>query len=102
VEISTESERLLCCPILKVVGYVKRWHGNNMITNPEILINFEDDLIRNETVISYARSLNMLTSMWQEGVSLGVLPPKNHLDDIATDIRIAQVLNSCLTDFSAR
>jgi hypothetical protein len=67
-----------------------------MITNPEILRKFEDDLIRNETKFSHDHSLNLLTSMWEEGVALGVLPPDDPLEGIDVDIRIAQVLNSCL------
>jgi hypothetical protein len=71
-----------------------------MITNPEILKQFEDALIKNETVISHDRSLNMLTSMCEEGIALGVLPLKEPMEGIETDIRIAQVLNSCLKEFS--
>lgn len=71
-----------------------------MITNPEKLKKFEDDLIRNEPVISHDRSLNLMTSMWEEGVLLGVLPPDDPLEGINTDIRIAQLLNSCLIESS--
>ena len=72
-----------------------------MIKNPEILRNFEDNRIRNEAVISHDRSLKILKSMWEEGVTLRTLPPGNPLEGITTDIRIAQVLNSCLTEFSS-
>ena len=34
--------------------------------------------------------------MWEEGIKLGVLPPKKPLEGIETDIKIAAVLNSCL------
>jgi len=34
--------------------------------------------------------------MWNEGVMLGVLPPKNPLEGIEVDIKVAKVLNSCL------
>jgi len=34
--------------------------------------------------------------MWNHGVKLGVLPPKEPLEGIETDIKIARVLNSCL------
>jgi hypothetical protein len=30
--------------------------------------------------------------MWNEGVNLGVLPPKDPLEEIDVDIRIAKVL----------
>jgi hypothetical protein len=34
--------------------------------------------------------------MWHEAVSLGVLPSKNPLEGIETNIKLAKVLNSCL------
>jgi hypothetical protein len=34
--------------------------------------------------------------MWKEGVRLGVLPPKDELEGIEVDIKVAAVLNSCL------
>jgi hypothetical protein len=71
-----------------------------MITNREILRKFEDDLIRKETGINHDQSLHLFTSMWKEGVLLGVLPPKDAMEGIEVDIRIAQVLNSCLTESS--
>lgn len=71
-----------------------------MIKNPGILRKFEDDLIRNEAIISYDHSLKLLTSMWEEGVQVGVLPPDDLLEGVDTDIRVAQILNACLTEFS--
>ena len=71
-----------------------------MITDREILRKFEDELISQETGINHDQSLHLFTSMWKEGVLLGVLPPKDTMEGIDVDIRIAQVLNSCLTDSS--
>ncbi|HDZ61849.1 MAG TPA: hypothetical protein ENH40_01730 [Nitrospirae bacterium] len=67
-----------------------------MIKNPEILKKFEDSLIRNEGKVPFNQSIRLFTSMWNEGVRLGVLPPKEPLEGIEVDIRIAKVLNSCL------
>jgi len=67
-----------------------------MIKNPEILKKFEDNLIKNEGNIPFNQSIKLFTSMWNEGVRLGVLPPKEPLEGIEVDIRIAKVLNSCL------
>ena len=73
-----------------------------MITNPEILRKFADDLIRNEAVISPDQSLKLLASMWEEGVLFRVLPPDDPLEGVDTDIRVAQILNSCLTESSLK
>ncbi|HLE09564.1 MAG TPA: hypothetical protein VI914_08030 [Thermodesulfobacteriota bacterium] len=67
-----------------------------MIKNPSLLKKFEEDFIRGEGVPDYNRSLRLFTDMWNEGVMLGVLPPKDPLDGIDVDIRIAKTLNSCL------
>lgn len=46
--------------------------------------------------LSYKQSLQIFESMWNEGVQLGVLPPKEPSEGIEVDIKIAKVLNSCL------
>jgi len=66
-----------------------------MIKNASILVKFEDDLIRNQTMRSAEQSLQLLTAMWNEGVALGVLPPSDPWEGIHVDIRIAGILNSC-------
>ena len=71
-----------------------------MIKNVEILRKFEDDLIRNEALLSRDHALKLLTSMWEEGVQIGVLPPDDPLEGVDTDIRVARILNSCLTESS--
>ncbi|MDP2863514.1 MAG: hypothetical protein Q8N95_12040 [Desulfobacterales bacterium] len=58
---------------------------------------FEDDLIRSETMRSAEQSLQLLTAMWNEGIALGVLPPSDPREGIDVDVRIAGILNSCLT-----
>lgn len=67
-----------------------------MIKNPEILKKFEDGLIRDAEKLSFKQAMNLVTSMWEEGVKLGVLPPKEPLEGIDVDIKIAKILNSCL------
>lgn len=67
-----------------------------MIKNSEILKKFEDSLIRDEGKLTFDKAIKLFTSMWNEGVRLGVLPPKEPLEGIEVDIRIAKVLNSCL------
>jgi len=71
-----------------------------MITDRDVLRKFEDDFISKEEVRNHDQSLKLFTSLWEEGVLLGVLPPKDEMEGIDVDIRIARVLNSCLTDSS--
>ncbi len=64
-----------------------------MIKNPEILRRFEKEELRKQK-IDYFQSLRIFEALWNEGVTLGVLPLKDPLEDIETDIRIARILNS--------
>ena len=68
-----------------------------MIKNASILRKFEDDFMRTEAKRPIEQSLQLLTSMWEEGVVLGVLPPADPWEGIDVDVRIAGILNSCLT-----
>jgi len=68
-----------------------------MIKNASILRKLEDDFIRSETMRSEEQSLQFLSAMWNEGVALGVLPPSDPWEGLDVDIRIAGILNSCLT-----
>lgn len=67
-----------------------------MIKNPEILKKFEDDYLKNRGNLSYNQSIRLFDSMWAEAVALGVLPPREPLEGIEVDIKIAKVLNLCL------
>ena len=64
-----------------------------MIKNPEILRKFEKEDLRNQKT-DYLESLRIFEALWNEGVALGVLPLKDPLEGIETDIRIARILNS--------
>ena len=66
-----------------------------MIKNPELFREFEDRLTRDEGKLSFEQSIKLFTSLWNEGVKLGVLPPREPLEGIDVDIKIAKVLNSC-------
>lgn len=69
-----------------------------MVKNPELLQKFQDTLCKSEGPLPFSNSLKIFTSMWAEGIKLGVLPIKNPLEGIEKDIKIANVLNSCLKD----
>ena len=65
-----------------------------MIKNPDILRRFEREVIRKEK-LSFKQALAIFEAMWKEGVNLGVLPPKDPLEGIEVDIKIARILNTC-------
>ncbi|GAG97925.1 unnamed protein product [marine sediment metagenome] len=48
-----------------------------------------------EEKLSFSEALAIFEAMWKEGMTLGVIPPKDPLEGIETDIRIARILN-CL------
>jgi hypothetical protein len=50
-----------------------------MTRNPEILKQFDDDSIRNEAILSHDSSLNVLTSIREEEILLGVFLNNNNL-----------------------
>jgi hypothetical protein len=64
-----------------------------MIANSKKLQEFENKL-RAKEKLNYAKSLRIAEALRREAVSLGALPPKNPLDGIEVDIRIAKVVNS--------
>jgi hypothetical protein len=67
-----------------------------MVKNPELLQKFQNTLYESEGPFPFIRSLKIFTSMWNQGLKLGVLPSKEPMEGIETDIKIARVLNSCL------
>lgn len=66
-----------------------------MIKNSELFKSFEDQFLRNKGKLSFKQAIGFFSDMWNEGLWLGVLPPKEPLDGIEVDIKIAKVLNSC-------
>lgn len=67
----------------------------NIIRNPELLSKFEDRFTEDE-VLSFDQAMELMSALWNEGGNLGVLPPKDPLEGIEVNIRIARILNSCL------
>lgn len=65
-----------------------------MIKNAQLVENMERDFISRQK-LSYKQSMQIFESMWNEAVRLGVLPPRDPLEGIEVDIKIANVLNSC-------
>jgi len=46
-----------------------------MIKNPEILKKFDDQFIGGQGRLSYGQSRKLFAALWNEGMTLGVLPP---------------------------
>ena len=69
-----------------------------MIKNPNILKEFEIDLIKRER-LSYNNALKIYEALWQEAKTLKIFPLKDPMDGIDTKIKIAKILNSCLKTF---
>ncbi|MBN2373630.1 hypothetical protein JXL19_07580 [bacterium] len=66
-----------------------------MVKNPDLLKKIEYSFIEKRGKLSFEHALRIFTSMWNEGVHLGVLPPRDPLEGISVDIKIAKALNSC-------
>ncbi|MEA3494151.1 MAG: hypothetical protein U9R38_07220 [Candidatus Margulisiibacteriota bacterium] len=60
-----------------------------MIKKPELLRMFDKEKL------SFKEAMRIFESLWQEALSLKVLPSKNPLEGIEKDLRIAKILNSC-------
>jgi hypothetical protein len=67
-----------------------------MLRESELLKTFENDFLKNAGRLSFEQASRLFAGMWEEGLRLGVLPPKSPLDGIDADIRMARILNSCL------
>jgi len=64
-----------------------------MIINYKILEKFESqENAKNK--YGYKKTLRIFESMWDEAVTLGILPNKNPLEGIKNDIELAKILNS--------
>jgi hypothetical protein len=63
-----------------------------MLKRHPLLDAFEREQVR-ATPPDYLRNLRIFEAMYQEAVSLGVLPPADPLEGIEVDIRLARALN---------
>lgn len=66
-----------------------------MIKNASILKKLEDDLSKKEGPLPYDKSLKIFEYMLKEAINLKAWPPKDPLEGIEVDIKIAKILNSC-------
>jgi hypothetical protein len=63
-----------------------------MIKDDEVLRRFERDLIRKESV-DISENFRIVEALYREAVALGVFPPKDPLEGIEVDIRVARAVN---------
>ena len=64
-----------------------------MIRNPRLLEALEIDLVRREAA-SYPRNLRIFETLYLQARRLGVIPLRNPLEDIETDLRLARILRA--------
>lgn len=63
-----------------------------MIKDKELLERFNREQFRNKKY-SYQDALKIFEALWQEAKDLGILPLKNPLEEIDSDMRIARAIN---------
>jgi hypothetical protein len=59
---------------------------------PKEFREFETALLRKEK-IDIKRNFKIVEALYQEAVALGVIPPKDPLEGLDVDLRIAEVVN---------
>lgn len=64
-----------------------------MIRNAKILEGLEKELVR-ESRADISANFRIVDALYQEAVSLGVIPLKDPLEGLETIIRLAKVVNS--------
>ena len=64
-----------------------------MIKNPKTLEKFEKKYIKKNN-LTFKEKLEIYESLWAEALLMKVLPLKDPLEGIETDIKIARILNS--------
>jgi hypothetical protein len=63
-----------------------------MIKRPDLLDRFEKELAE-KTRPDYFKNLRLFEAMYEEAKHFGVLPPKDPLEGIEVDIRVAKAVN---------
>jgi len=65
-----------------------------MIRNQKLLEKFETKLESSQK-LSYEENLKIFEGMWNLACELKVFPPKNPMEGIEKDIKLARILNLC-------
>ena len=85
VELQHKKEQTFSLPM---VAEEKPFYGDKK----RDLLKFELDLLRGEKV-DIARNFRIVEALYNEAVTLGIIPLKSPLDGIEVDIKIAKVVN---------
>ncbi len=72
-----------------------------MIKDPEYFAEFERKLVAEER-FTYDQAVAIIEGLLEEAVDLGVWPPKDPMEGVEVDIRIAKTLNACTKSLSPR
>jgi hypothetical protein len=64
-----------------------------MIKNSKKFYSFEDQFIRRQPQ-NLIKNWKLLEAMYREAAALGAFPPRDPLDGLDLDIRIAKAINS--------
>jgi hypothetical protein len=67
-------------------------YNPHKIKNAEVLQEFNDRLMAQKPA-DYFTSLEIFEALWAHATQLGVLPPKDPLDGLEVDLRLAEALN---------
>ena len=68
-----------------------------MIKDQKIFEDFERSFLSSQGRLPYTQSQKLFAAMWEEAIALGVFPPADPLAGFEVDIRMAGILNTCLT-----
>ena len=72
-----------------------------MINDPEYFAEFERRLAAGER-FTYDQAVAIVEGLLEEAVALGVWPPRDPMEGVEVDIRVAKTLNACTKSLSPR
>ena len=91
VEIQHKKEQSFSLPMVAEPESIDRVKSKELLKRSGLL-KFELDLLRGEKV-DIARNFRIVEALYNEAVTLGIIPLKNPLDGIEVDLKIAKVVN---------
>lgn len=65
-----------------------------MILDRQFYEKFQSELLGRDR-LTHQQAMAIFESLWEEGRELGVLPQRDPLEGIETDLRLAAIINSC-------
>ncbi len=91
VEIQHKKEQTFSLPMVAEPETIDRVKSKELLKRSGLL-KFELDFLRKEKV-DIARNFHIVEALYNEAVTLGIIPLKNPLDGIEVDLKIAKVVN---------